>query len=152
MSAWVWLAVGIVAAGALVGLSVVPLPGYCNVSVTVTNSEVPVLVGEYFTISSVNPSVSGRATALDWGGWLPAGFAWATVGSQFTEKVSVGPSSTQKAETQLLPSLPTGSSELQADDTFSLAYVPAGEQPVTVTLDAGSTVVATGSSSINVGC
>ncbi len=139
--------------GGLAAASFVPIPGYCNVSVSVTNFELSVVVGTEFEIQSISPSVTGKATALDWGGWLPAGFAWATLGGTFTERVTVGPASTSKSETQLVPSLPyLNGAQLTATDSYSLAYVPVGQQPISVTLSEGSSVVAMGSSSLNVGC
>lgn len=145
---WVWIAVA--AAVAVAALSFTPLPGRYNVQVTVSTEEISLLVTTYFQINSAGARVTGSSTVLDWGAWF-GGFTSPTLSATFSETVTLGGVSSTKSVTQFLPTLPTNTN-LGATDTFSLAYVPQGQQSGTVTLTENGSPVATDTFSLCVGC
>lgn len=156
MSPWIILLL-IVAGGAVVAASVVPLPsvvGY-NVSVTVGFQEVSYIIQNYFSITSVQGQTNGAATLLDWGGW----FAGLNTGppaleAQFSATVCVGGTHcSTKTASQWFPTVPfINGASLSSSDTFNLAQVPGGTQQITVTLSQSGSQVASGSGSMCVGC
>lgn len=145
--AWVAVASAVVA---VVALSVLPVPGRYNVQVSTSTTEVSLLLTTYFTIGSASGHVTGQSTVLDWSGWL-AGFTSPTLSATFTETVQLGGESSSKTVSQLLPTLPTNTN-LGATNTFTLTYVPQGEQVGSVTLYENGSPIAEGSFSVCVGC
>ena len=55
---------------AVLALSFVPVPGLYNVTVPVTLTETCILFVCSYGANSVNPTTTGAATLIDWGGWF----------------------------------------------------------------------------------
>jgi hypothetical protein len=135
-------------------LSVAPFPGRCDIRVSVGAVDIGVIVGTIFSISSVNPSVVGKSTIIDWQA-VGLGFAPPALAAQFTMTVSLSDGqSVSKTENQFFPSVPLlNGQQFTASDTFYLGYVPVGNYAISVVLtQSGVGSVATGSGSISVGC
>lgn len=113
-------------------LSFAPLPGYYNVAVTVDMEEVQALVVSYYQINSVNPSVTGQSTIIDWAGF-GLSFTFGEITGQFKLTVCVGGTCSSATESKLLPSLPWNTN-LDVSDTLHLSYIHQGQYTVTATL------------------
>lgn len=150
--AWLWIGVAaVVVVGFLAVGSFVPLPGYFNVNVQVTAQEIPLLIGSYFSISSVQGSVKGPATLIDWGA---ASFALPALHATFTMTVCLNPGNhcTSKSASQWFTSIPViNGASVSATNTFTLGYIPSGQYSISVTLTQSGSTVATGSGSVTVG-
>lgn len=148
-----WVALVIVAVLVVVGLSVAPYPGHCNVKVTVGATQLALIITTYFSINSVNAQSAGTSTILDWSAWL-AGFGSPSLTATFSMTVTADSGqSVTKSETQLFPSVPlVNGQSLTASDTFMLGQVPTGTHAFNVALKQGSAQVASGSGSTTVGC
>jgi len=136
--------------------SFAPLPGYYNVTVTVSSYEVGVLVGAVFGITSVSGGVSGAATVLDWGGLIAHqdSVTWGVSLSWTMNVCLIGSSGAQHCDTkstgQWFGSIPFLGSQLTATNNFAFAYIPADSYSIQVTLT-GNGQSASGSGSVTVG-
>lgn len=151
MVAHPYVIAGIVVALLTVGaLIVIPLPNQYNVKVTVVSTEVPLVIATYFQINSVDAKVSGQATVLDVGALSLAGPA---LQATFSMTVCVGSQCTTASSSQWFPSVPiVNGAQVTATNTFTVGYVPGGQQHVTATLYQNGQSVASGDSSICVAC
>ena len=132
-------------------LAFVPLPGYYNVRVSVTSWTVSALIVNEYGISAVNPSVDGQSTILDFG--VLGGLSGPALQATYDMTVCVGSHCTSKSASVWFPTVPIlNGGQLSVTNTFTIGYVPSGTYPVTATLQVGGSTVASGSSSICVGC
>lgn len=134
-------------------LSFVPIPQVAgwNVSVSVTSQEVSYLVQNYFSITSVSGSTTGPSTIIDWSAWLStAPFA---AEATFTMTVCVdGSHCVSKSRSEWFPTVPfLNGNTFQAQDSFTIGNVPAGQQSISVSLTQNGEQVASGSGSMCVG-
>ncbi len=137
----------------VVGLSVAPYPGHCNVAVEVNVTEISLVLTTYFNIAGASATTTGPAQILDWTGWL-AGFSSPALSAQFTMTVTADSGqTTQKSETQWFPSVPfVNGATYSASDTFHLSQVPTGPHSFTIVLTQSGQTVATGSTQAQVSC
>lgn len=144
------IVIGVGVAAALLA-SIVPLPGYYNVTVNVESYEVSAILVNVFGITSVQAHVAGQATLLDWGA-TGLGISGPALESQFVMTVCVGSHCTSKTRTEWFPTVPfVNGAQITASDSFTVGYVPAGSYSVTVTLTQSGSNVASGSTSVVVG-
>ena len=155
VSVLLWLVAGGVAGFLLLG-SFVPIPGYSNVTVSVTAEEVSLVVADVFTISSVSGSTTGGSTVIDYAAASVLGISLPSVVSTFTMTVCLNPGNhcAQKSQSQWFPTVPfVNGQQLQATNSFVIGYVPSGHYSIAVTLSQSGQSVATGSASVCVpGC
>jgi hypothetical protein len=144
------VAVALVVLLLIVGvLAVVPLPGYYDVKVSVGSWELSAIIVDDFGISSVNGQTTGQSSVVD---LAALGLAPPAITAVFKMTVCVGSACTSKSANQWFPSLPViNGGQLFVTNDFALGYVPAGDQPITVTLTQSGSTVATGSGTMCVG-
>lgn len=134
-------------------LSFVPYPNTYNVQVSVTSSELSLLIVSDYNIVSVNGQTTGQSAILDWSAF-GLGLTGPSLVSGFTMQVCVGQSHcASKSATVWFPTLPIISGQsIEATDVFTIGYVPGGNQPISVSLTDGGNQVASGTGSLCVGC
>jgi hypothetical protein len=136
-------------------LSLVPAPalvGY-NVSVQTTLSETCLLGICSYSVQSVQASTSGPATVLDWSGWfgVTLGLGACAFSCQYKVVASTNGGQTATAsESKFLGNV--ADFNKQDSQSFSIAYVPGGQNQVTVTLYLNGASEAVGSATLCVGC
>ncbi len=153
---WKWgiLVVALLVVGSVGALSVLPDPGHCDVRVGVGVLDVGVFGGTVYSITSVSPGIAGQTKIIDWTA-LGLGLAPPAAYAQLTMTVSLSDGqSVSRYENQFVPSVPLlNGASFTASDTFTLTYVPFGSYGVNVALtQSGAGTVASGSSSLTVGC
>ncbi|MDE1879522.1 MAG: hypothetical protein KGI89_03140 [Euryarchaeota archaeon] len=147
---FVWAAVGILTTVGV--LSVAPLPNSYDATVVVQATDVALFVGTYFSVGIQSATTVGHSPILDWT-ILGLGFAWFALHATYSMTVTVGGHSITKQEQGWFTSIPfLNGQQASATDTFKLAYVPGGQQDISVSLSQNGQVVATASGTMCVGC
>jgi hypothetical protein len=146
------LIIAMIALGVIIFAALFFVPsGSCNVSVTVSMTEVQFLVGSYYSVNSASAVVTGYSPILDLTALFPGGITWPSLSATITLTVSIAGHTASKAETKFLPSLSIGEND-NIQDSLTIAYVPQGQQSATAILDVSGTQQGSASTSINVGC
>ena len=146
-----FLVIGVAIVVAFLVLVFLPIPGYSNVQVQVTLGETCILGFCYYSVNSVNPTVTGSATVIDLAILFPSLFGQSIAGPCIScqYKLTVALSNGQSAsgsETKFISNL--FSINQQDTVTLGIGYVNAGTYGITATLALNGATVATGSSSV----